>query len=477
MTYPPVHFAIMALAVVACHRVPRPHGPDGSKSKPTTARYGPLATTTRTMAASSVQPPVRSATAGGRGTEPAPAGDIVELDGLIAEAIDKHPELERARNVARAQWQVPSRVGSLPDPVFSIAAQNIRFDDPGLTTSAMSAIQFGVLQPLPYPGKLSARSEAAEAMARISDRAVTVLETKVALDVRRAYWRLSLAEELLRINVESERVINSLTDSVITRFAVAMAAQQDTLQAATAHSRVRASLKRHRQVVISARRTLNRAIGRRPTAEMGPVAPLPKEKRPLDRGKLLAQLHRNNPALAVGRADVAAAIRVVDSAEQDRWPDFYAGFMYRFRLATPGDPTEGADMFGLTFGVTLPVWMSWKQDAAVRESRARRRAADNGLSNLDLDVSTSLANAIDEVKRLDEEIRLYEVEVLPQAGAALHASIEDYAYARVGFVSLLQNWQMELNDQMAIASLREQRVQRLADVDALVGSPIPRKKS
>ena len=128
-------------------------------------------------------------------------------------------------------------------------------------------------------------------------------------------------------------------------------------------------------------------------------------------------------------------------------------------------------MFGVTVGVTLPVWTSWKQNARVRQTRAQRRAADDALVDAELAVSTALATAIDEVERLNREIELYVREVLPQADAALNASIEDYTFAEVGFVSLLQNWQMELDAQLMLARLRTDRAERLAEIDALVRPP------
>jgi outer membrane protein TolC len=340
----------------------------------------------------------------------------------------------------------------------------------------MSAIQLGLMQPLPYPGKLAARRDAARAMARVADRQVRVLASKIALDVRHAYWRLSFAEAALRTSEQSERVLNTLTDVVHIRFSVAQAAQQDALQAQTAHSRLRAEVRRRRQLVVTARRTLNGAVGRRPNADAGRVAEPPVTTRPLDREALMTRLYRSNPSLAVGRAHVHSAASAVDAAEQERSPDFVAGFAYRFRMASPGDMSEGADMFGVTLGVTLPVWMSWKQNAGVREANARRRAAAEHVSSIDLAASTALEGAMDEVQRLDEEIALYEKEVLPEADAALDASIEDYAFARVGFVSLLQNWQMDLDAKLMLQRLRTDRAQRLADIDALVGAVIPGEK-
>ena len=191
----------------------------------------------------------------------------VALAPLIEEAKRRHAERASARGDARAAWHVQSRVARLPDPFVFVGAQNQRLDDPGLTTP-MSAFQLGVVQPFPAPVKLSARRDAAKAMARTGDRYVELLETRVALEVQRAYWRLSYAEAALEVSIQSERVIDTLTNAVHARFSVAQAAQQDALQAQTAHRRLRAELRRRRQQVLSARRTLNAAVGRAPSGNL-----------------------------------------------------------------------------------------------------------------------------------------------------------------------------------------------------------------
>jgi hypothetical protein len=78
-------------------------------------------------------------------------------------------------------------VARLPDPFVFVGAQNQRFDDPGLTTP-MSAFQLGFVQPFPAPGKLSARRDAAQAMARAGDQYVELLESRSQASPRKPAW-------------------------------------------------------------------------------------------------------------------------------------------------------------------------------------------------------------------------------------------------------------------------------------------------
>jgi outer membrane protein TolC len=145
------------------------------------------------------------------------------------------------------------------------------------------------------------------------------------------------------------------------------------------------------------------------------------------------------------------------------------GVSYRLRAASPGDMSQGADMFSATVGVTLPIWAKSKQNARMRENAARIDAALASKSDVQLRVRSMLQRSIDELERLASQIELYRNELLPEADEALDASIEDYNTNQVGFVSVLDNWRTTLDLQLMLERLRVRHAQLMAQVEALVG--------
>ncbi|MGB5813551.1 MAG: TolC family protein, partial [Polyangiales bacterium] len=295
----------------------------------------------------------------------------LNLGDLLIEALQKQPELTRLRQRAAAAHEVPSQVRSLPDPSFDLGAANFRFYNPGLDTAALTGLVFGISQPFPFPGKLPRRRDVAEAQATVSDREVALLEAVVIERVQRAYWQLHFAERALDITRVNLDVINTLTNVVHSRFAVGQAAQQDVLQAQVAHSRLRTELQEREQFVQSARRTLNSAVGRAPGDELPPTDAPDRSPRAVDRTRLARAMLVESPFLEVARAAVELQTKSVREANYDRAPDLLVGADYRLRGVVPGDPTDGADMFSVGFGMTLPVWARSKQKARIRETRYR----------------------------------------------------------------------------------------------------------
>lgn len=398
----------------------------------------------------------------------------LDLEALVVEALERQPDLRRVREGAAAAHEVPSQVRSLPDPIFQFGADNFRLDDPGLDTAAMTGLVFGVVQPFPFPGKLPRRRDVAEAQATLSDREVELLEAIVIERVQRAYWQLHFAERALDITRLNLDVINTLTNVVHSRFAVGQAAQQDVLQAQVAHSRLRTEVQERTQFVRSARRTLNSAIGRPPGDELGPTRAIDRSPRAVDRTRLAREVLGESPFLKVARSEVELQQKSVREARYDRAPDLLIGANYRLRGAVPDDQTDGADMFSVNLGLSLPIWARSKQKARIREMQYRLAEARALEDSVALEIMTRLERLIDEVERLNSEVDLYQRELLPEADEALNASISDYQVAEVGFVSVLQNWETELELQIEHERLLADREERLAEVETLTGALLER---
>ena len=140
-----------------------------------------------------------------------------------------------------------------------------------------------------------------------------------------------------------------------------------------------------------------------------------------------------------------------------------------FRAPVPGDPAHGADMFGASIGVTLPVWLARKQDARIRETRQSLAAAEASVDATSLGATTAVQSAIDVVERLAREIALYEAEVEPKAEQAVASGTSEYSVGKTTFVALLVSWQALLDARLDIARLRSERAQAVAEAHALAG--------
>ncbi len=395
---------------------------------------------------------------------------VDSLEQLLAEAEHSHPALLAARARATADALRPSQVGSLPDPTIGVEASNFRVDDPTLGSSPMAGVSLRFRQAIPFPGKLGRRRELAKSEAEVSWQLAREIASDVRTNVKSRFWELSGAEAVERITRENIQVLEELIDIANSRLAVGMGAQQDVLQVQAALAELQSQLLLREQETRNAQRDLNVAVGRSADAPKIVTRPLQIDLVPTFEATSLAEAAEDfNPQLAVRRAQVVAAESSLKESLRDRWPDFAVGGGYRIRDAIDNGVSDGGDMVFLSLDMTLPIYAGAKQNRRVDETRSRLVAARHSETDMHLQVGALTGNLVDITRRLLDQSKLYRDEVIPQDRYALDASVSDYSVGSVDFVSVLNNWQALLRDEIALEQLTATLGVRLAELEFVVG--------
>ena len=84
------------------------------------------------------------------------------IENAMATAIDGNPSLAEMQTRYEALAEIPSQLGTLPDPVISLNAMNLPTDTFNLGQEAMTQMQVGISQAIPFPGKLALLEGASE---------------------------------------------------------------------------------------------------------------------------------------------------------------------------------------------------------------------------------------------------------------------------------------------------------------------------
>jgi outer membrane protein TolC len=338
----------------------------------------------------------------------------------------------------------------------------------------MSALGVGLVQDFPFPGKLARKSKFAESKARTVAEKERLVKALVIHDLKKAYWNLHFAEKAHAITKENIKMIDVLADVAINRVKVAKVAQQDAFQAQVAHSKLRTKIIQRSEFLINAKRNLNEAIGRNPESKVGTTEnPLTADIE-LYFTVLNDEIRKESPYLKVAEFKVREGKSSLSEARYDRFPNFKLGVDYKLRDPVPGDMTNGADMVSVMVGITIPIWMGNKQNARVSENIHKLNAFKQQQRNIDLQIGTRLGILNEKISSLNNQIQLYQKEVLPRANKALSASITDYKRARVGFVSVVRNWNTELDLQINYEELLKERVISVSEIELITGTSLRR---
>jgi cobalt-zinc-cadmium efflux system outer membrane protein len=378
-----------------------------------------------------------------------------DLDSLVARAMASSPVLRAARARLDAAQMRISPAGARPDPMLMAGVQNFPVTDPGFA-DFMTMKMIGIGQTLPFPGKLSLRTRAAEyevagATARLDEARLTVVR-----EVRSAYYDLVFADQafdivrrnqemlsalipvseahyssgtgnqadVLRLRVEAARLADEatvLTEERRATLARLNAALSQPSDAAVAMPRLPERIARLAVRDSAIRiRFVSSALGSR-VAD----SPIPS----ID--SLQAIANGQNPSLRAHEAMIAAQAARVELVRKEHLPDFDVSVQY-------GQRDGFSDMVTATLSIPLPLQKGRKQDAQLAEARSELAALEAEHHAMRNELAAKVAELHSALERGRSQLALYVKAILPQARATLSSASAGYQVSRVDFLSLLE---------------------------------------
>ena len=408
------------------------------------------------------------------------AGDTpttADFDGTLppylAYAFAHNPRVRAAFEAYRAASYDPKVARRLPEPRLTIAG----FVRAVETRVGPQRARIGVAQMFPWPSRLVQAGKAAALRARAEGRRFEA----VALDVARvvtyafvAVWRIDRLTEVERRRLA---VFEALEASVRARVEVGGADVSDLARLATrtlrSKDRIDALAAQRRAAVAE----LARALGLEGATDL-PVtkAPLPAGLPAEDPAALYADAarHPRVEALAV-RAE--AERHEAKARAGRRLPSFGLGVDWIITGPARMDPApadSGKDAVIAMGTVDIPLWQP-SYGAEVKKARAVARMYEarrlSEVQAVRAAVDAALARLDDAARRVD----LYERTLVAQAKAALASTRAAYAARTHPLADVLDAEEDLIELSRAAVEARADLARAYADLEALVGRPLPRK--
>ncbi|MCM2249362.1 MAG: TolC family protein, partial [Geothrix sp.] len=153
------------------------------------------------------------------------------LAALLAEALGKHPDIQRADAAVKMDQERIPQAGVLPDPSLSLGLQNDGFN--GLMVGKMETSFYSVAftQPLPWPGKRGLRKAAAALGVDLSEATRSRVLLGLEADVRRGYAALLLVRGQQALLAQQSLFLEQAERLARTRYEVGQGSQGDLLRA------------------------------------------------------------------------------------------------------------------------------------------------------------------------------------------------------------------------------------------------------
>ncbi|MDH3456766.1 MAG: TolC family protein [Gemmatimonadota bacterium] len=390
--------------------------------------------------------------------------DTLRLVDAVDIALDANPSLKAARLRADAAAERVPQAGAWHDPMLSFGLMNRPLSGFG-TSEPMTMNSIQLTQRFPWPGQLGFKQQRARHLAAAEALDADEMERSLVARVSGLYFHLAYSDRAIAIMVETRDLLRNFLDVSSTRYTVGAGLQQDVLQAQVAVARMSEDITVMQQERIAMAARLNALLGRHAAVAIPGLVLLPPGNSLPRVDSLLTLATTTRPALLAAQARVEAAEAGYRQARRELYPEFMVSLAYSER-------PQFDDMATVMLGMTIPLFAGAKQLPMRREMAAMKATEEAMERDLLNETYATLTELRAEADRAHTLSRLYAEAILPQAAASVESALSAYRVGEVDYMTLVENEMTVNRYRIETARLAADYHRAVAELEALVGSPI-----
>jgi outer membrane protein TolC len=394
-----------------------------------------------------------------------PAAQVLVLDDVVREALEKSPEAQSAQHVIQAlRLRVP-QVKALPDPMVSVGWAGNPAPFSVMQGDNSSYRGLTVTEQFPYPGKLKLRGEIASKEAVAAQADYEAIRRRISSEVKAAYYDYFYYNHAIQTTERNKELLEKLSKIAEARYRVGKAMQADVLRSQVEIALLIEKLTVLEQQRDTARARLNVFMVRSPESPLPEAADIQPATLRYSLDDLYALAAANDTTVLRNKTTVEEGYLAVALAERELKPDIGVSYMFQQRSGMP-------DMNGVTVSVSLPIFSKTKQRQGIAEATENLLSAekmrDNRLNELKFEVKQQYLSA----KASERLLTLYSKGVVPQSSLALESSMASYQVGNVDFLSLLANFTTLLDYETDYYLQLADYQTAVARIEALTGADV-----
>jgi outer membrane protein TolC len=412
------------------------------------------------------------AAAGGGGS---PSREIVRATGdqllaaVLTDVLERNPSIAAAEATAEAIAHKAPQRSSLPDPTVQLTA----FLLPPETRVGPQRAVASLSQRLPGGSKRSLGEASALRAAEAARADVEALRLRLTVEGRRLYHEIGYLDAATR-SLESDRaILTHFEELARARYAAGSGLQQEVIAVQADISRLDARLAEVAERRAARVADLNAIRDRRGAALTPHHPPEVPAVADLSWETLRERALSRRPELRAAAARIEAAQTEIELADASGAPDFTVGLTYAWvdRRSDVDVADNGQDVFGVTGGISLPVWRG-VVEAGVEEASQRRLAAEARWRAAVAEIDRELESVRGRLGEILRRVRLFEGTLRVQAEHALQSAEAAYAAGRIDAVALLDSERTLLDVRLSSARARTDLAIAVAELEAAVAGPL-----
>ncbi len=407
--------------------------------------------------------------------QPYAAYGDAQLAAYIEEAVEKNPAVEASFARYRAALQKIPQVTALPDPMLNVTPF-VRSPE-----TRVGPQNFGVSlsQKFPWFGKLSDKGKVALKEADYQARLHEAAKADVVRQVKLAYYDLAYVDEAIAITREEIELLGQFERLATARYSQGVGLQQGVVKLQAEISRLRNRMEQLRVRRVDAEVALNTVMDRPPDRRLPRAMAAERPKVALDNELLTGKAREASPEMRAAFEQIEKQEKRIHAAKREYWPDFTLGAGY-VNVTGRNDPQgqqippldSGKDVWSVSIGVNLPIGRR-QRDAGVLEATEMMIASKQDYRRQRNSIEAAIRSLAFRLQTIEDQTRLFEGTLLPQAEQALRASEAAYSTGAVSVLDLLDSERMLLDVKLGLAGFQTDYMKTLAELERAIGGPVP----
>ncbi len=394
--------------------------------------------------------------------------DTLDLDVLIAAALDRNPELRESLARAKAGVAEVRRVSSLDDPMLKVEAEGVPIHQPGALNRDQTNM-LGLRQDFPFPGNLNLKGEAAlrdtESMYQMHrDRRIDIVSR-----VKKAYFDYYSMQKELEIHLEHVKILEDFEKISDAKFRTGTVSQQDVLKPQVELVLLHNDVLAIEQKIGLARAILNSLLNRPSDAPLGKPSEIAPPDEKFDVQELTVKALASRPDVLAAQLRVRSTRTSLEVAGREATlPNFSIGADY---WQMPDAPN---DAYGVMFSINLP-WLTGKHRAEVARIEHSLRADEAAVDTARNKASLEVRDAYLRVEAARRSVVLFKGELLPKSRQSVEVSRASYEKDKASFLDLLDAERSQRDIRLKSYQAIAQYESAVADLERAVGTLLRRK--
>jgi len=394
------------------------------------------------------------------------SGDsALTLEDLIRQALGSNPDLLALREERESARFHPSSASAYPFPKLTYT----HFLESVETRLGPQKDILQLMQPVPFPGKLSLKNEIASFDIDISGEKIKQAELAVIRRVKEAYYTLAGNVEVLGLLEQESKILHNIREITRVRLESGRGYQHHLLGIEVELLRIREKKMEYKEKRKSAVSVLKGLLDMPAEDSLEVIThkeALPSAAVP---DSLFASA-ASNPGVRLMERLAEKERKKLDLARKGYLPDFTLGAGY-IRIGEPSMdmPDSGRDAWNISVGMRLPLWFgSVRSEVAEERSMVRVMELRYRAERRDLVERIDLLR--NRYRSAAEIAGLYRSELIPRAGQALQSAREGYLSGKIDYIEILDAQRQLISLKIKHAEKKAEAFINLAGLEEATGS-------